>query len=365
MRSMIFVATSMMLAGTAANAQLVAVTTDNTARVQLTLPSPPQLYSGTNISGIATDSKGSGGKYFSTSSIDYDIGEIDFKNGNVASGRYDYLTSATNIDITFKNGSTKSVRPSIESVIIPEGLGLYIADTSACVGDRFTGCPESATAAGFDHLISSSTGIGGTLAGASFAYRIRSNGEVVYELTGSLSLAFNPFTRRNEIVTHLDDASAELLNFTKVTPDGSATAIGYAWEATPKTIYAPLSQGLLDPGENWTFSYETVVSTYSQVRCATRTPECLVAYAAFGDPTGRRVITGLAVPFEASAVVPDLIPSVTVGTFGFKFPTYDPATGRLTLAAAAVPEPASWALMIAGFGMTGAALRRRSARSMA
>ena len=27
--------------------------------------------------------------------------------------------------------------------------------------------------------------------------------------------------------------------------------------------------------------------------------------------------------------------------------------------AAAVPEPASWAMMIAGFGLTGAALRRR------
>ena len=30
---------------------------------------------------------------------------------------------------------------------------------------------------------------------------------------------------------------------------------------------------------------------------------------------------------------------------------------------AAVPEPASWALMIAGFGLTGAALRRRRYRT--
>lgn len=36
-------------------------------------------------------------------------------------------------------------------------------------------------------------------------------------------------------------------------------------------------------------------------------------------------------------------------------------TGSITFKLAAVPEPASWALMIMGFGAVGAALRRRSA----
>jgi PEP-CTERM motif len=35
------------------------------------------------------------------------------------------------------------------------------------------------------------------------------------------------------------------------------------------------------------------------------------------------------------------------------------AEGDLTFTAVAVPEPASWALMLAGFGLAGAALRRR------
>lgn len=37
---------------------------------------------------------------------------------------------------------------------------------------------------------------------------------------------------------------------------------------------------------------------------------------------------------------------------------------RANLAAAAVPEPASWALMIGGFALAGGALRRRTARLM-
>jgi hypothetical protein len=34
--------------------------------------------------------------------------------------------------------------------------------------------------------------------------------------------------------------------------------------------------------------------------------------------------------------------------------------GQVTVPAAAVPEPASWALMLGGFGLLGATVRRRS-----
>lgn len=58
--------------------------------------------------------------------------------------------------------------------------------------------------------------------------------------------------------------------------------------------------------------------------------------------------------------------AVKVG-YGVTAPFGDAASprafnGTLTYAAAVVPEPASWALMIAGFGLVGAAMRRRSVR---
>ena len=45
--------------------------------------------------------------------------------------------------------------------------------------------------------------------------------------------------------------------------------------------------------------------------------------------------------------------------------TYAPVKITVDSVAAAVPEPAAWALMIGGFGMAGAMFRRRRALSVA
>ena len=52
--------------------------------------------------------------------------------------------------------------------------------------------------------------------------------------------------------------------------------------------------------------------------------------------------------------------SVLAGdTYGFYVNSTDSILGTGTLSIGAVPEPATWALMIGGFGMTGFAMRRR------
>jgi hypothetical protein len=54
-------------------------------------------------------------------------------------------------------------------------------------------------------------------------------------------------------------------------------------------------------------------------------------------------------------------PSIGFGVFSTgPVSAYDPRSGVQVIATAgAVPEPASWAMLIAGFGLTGAAMRRR------
>jgi hypothetical protein len=70
----------------------------------------------------------------------------------------------------------------------------------------------------------------------------------------------------------------------------------------------------------------------------------------------------------------DILGSEAIAVDGRSFYSVDLQSGALTLLgtadrsiyglafAAAVPEPSSWAMMIAGFGLVGAAFRRRSAR---
>jgi hypothetical protein len=54
--------------------------------------------------------------------------------------------------------------------------------------------------------------------------------------------------------------------------------------------------------------------------------------------------------------------TVTAGdSYGFYVRTTDGALGRGALTVGAVPEPASWAMLIAGFGLVGAVARRRRA----
>jgi len=52
-------------------------------------------------------------------------------------------------------------------------------------------------------------------------------------------------------------------------------------------------------------------------------------------------------------------------SWGFYVNTTDSFGGRGALSISTVPEPHSWALLIAGFGLTGAALRRRRAAAAA
>jgi hypothetical protein len=59
---------------------------------------------------------------------------------------------------------------------------------------------------------------------------------------------------------------------------------------------------------------------------------------------------------------PSSSPTFKTGTFSLTRRGLGVGTGVLTIAgqAPAIPEPASWALMIAGFGLVGSALRRRA-----
>ena len=81
-------------------------------------------------------------------------------------------------------------------------------------------------------------------------------------------------------------------------------------------------------------------------KAKSRTFKGVVSYTLFG---------GVSVPFELDAGASvNRDAAFGTGTPGFAFAYLDP-----TVTIGGVPEPASWAMMIAGFGLVGAAARRR------
>jgi hypothetical protein len=108
------------------------------------------------------------------------------------------------------------------------------------------------------------------------------------------------------------------------------------------------------------FSLSNVAGTLGGQPATIDTLE-LFADASFG---GLSLISGQTVFFSQGPQLytgPDATPTFRTGVFTLARVTSDfSGDGTLTVTNA-VPEPASWAMMIAGFGLVGAAMRRRAA----
>lgn len=303
---------------------------------------------------------GSGSSFQSTSRVDPDA--IYFKNANAAAGELVTVDSYTVVDIGFRNDGTTAVRPTLESTILPAGVGLYVgpnclADVASC--GPGTTMPQSRPFDYFGPAVAGSNEI----AGASFDFRIRSGSTVLYELTGSLGYVLDPNTGMKSLVTDLDAAAKALLGFDKVSPEGSATEFGYQWQATPITVLFP-DGFLLDPGAESSLTYETRVVSYSFATCTTLlTGVCLNSYSAFGDPIGKGSSQPSFAPnmLRAAVSADESANALSFDEFRFGIPTFQ--NGTLTfqpiLGNAAVPEPTAWSMLIVGFGVVGGALRRR------
>lgn len=313
---------------------------------------------------------GSGASYASTS--DVGPGVIYFKNGNASTGQFTRSISTTLVDITFANDGTETVTPRLTSQIIPAGFGMFVGlascpnDPTACNPvDPLPGSPPR----NFNSFAPSGQGPedpSNVLSSASFTFRIYANDFVAYELTGDMALIYGGGTGPNTIVTNIAQAQSALTDFTQQSPEGSEDFIGFTWGAT--TINVNFAPGtLLDPGESATLRYETIVETYSRTNCLGGSRSaCLVSYGSFGDPVGRAppgqigLDNKLAFGSFTLEAAPGTDPTgILFDEFTFQTPVF--RNGRLiyVLENTAVPEPGSWAMLIAGFGIVGASMRRR------
>lgn len=134
--------------------------------------------------------------------------------------------------------------------------------------------------------------------------------------------------------------------FNNLTSYRDAAQIGLDWDATGISVLL----GSLAPGASTTVTYSSVTYLNSYGICSNFN-RCDGVQVAFGDPRNNGGIIG-------ARTVQDAVVKQPVGFVLNR--GFDMAQLKLDVVQlAAVPEPASWALMLLGFGATGAALRRQ------
>ena len=297
-----------------------------------------------------------GAHFTSTTSIT--SSEISFESGNVAVATSDiFAQSISRIDLTINNPADGPIQPTIHSQITPAGFGFYLGDNTggACFNSP-AGCGQTHTLDTFQSLASTNPpGSTSFLGSVTVDFRILQDGDVqVADFSGSLGIGLNA-----DGVTMTQDTTglSSLTGFTgPLTQFGNPnSAWGFAWDATDVIKTLP---DLIPAFGSSTLSYIVTVTSESAANCLADNV-CLVAYAGMGDPIGRG----------------GDISSAARGVFNFSDPTFNfingvnfspftlsanvDANGDIMLAPSGVPEPATWMMSILGFGLLGAAARRR------
>nr|WP_239018212.1 PEPxxWA-CTERM sorting domain-containing protein [Sphingomonas flavalba] len=347
------------------SAQVTGVVTEASATLQFrpNVNGDPDIrqYTGHKIGEQSGDlGFGSGASFASTANVG--VGVVEFQNGNAAGGAYTYATSRTVIDVSFTNDGSIAVRPELHSTITPAGLGLYVG--AGCLQDLNSCGPGFSFPGDFrmfqDFSVDGRDPVGDVLAGASFSFRITGGGSTIYKLTGSVALVHDAASGTNILVSDLDAAALALSGFQMTSTPGSDNSFGFAWDTTDILVAFPDSV-LLQPGQSSTFTYETEVASFSRSQCYEQlTAACIIAYSSFGDPIGRGGGTNPALLRGFGTLDAATDGSLAFDSFTFQLPSFKNGVLSYQLATG-VPEPATWAMLIAGFGLVGAMRRRRAA----
>jgi len=279
-------------------------------------------------------------------------GYAEFESGVAVGGPTWSATSTSGLDITIANDGAGTLNVDrFGSTISDAGMGFYLQDRDggAFGNNVFTGYGQTQTDLTFQSLYDLGVVGNGVFARSDFTFDVTSGESVLYTLSGYIAMGFEDGVLKQYY--GLGDAAGVL--------DGFETEFDnpYAWafKWAPTDFDFAVGQSLGEE-QSLTLQYRTTVSSWTSPVCFDEVT-CLVAYSGFGDPIGRG--GGISFARGARKVNPvDICPDDQICGINFR-PTQisrfevNPDLGP------GVPEPGTWALMILGFGLSGAALRRR------
>lgn len=354
--------------GAAASAQISNITTGKDA--DLTIGGVPQAL-GTPVPSpyyVSQPSSRYGAGYAAYSNVSG--GSIFFEAGSMSAGHRNSSVSTVEVSFDVTNTDPAGTITSLQSTIFESTFGFHVSDFSApfvrdgefvegCSGVVLPSCGIATEGPGFSGF----TAFGDAtppqeLAYAGFKFEILQDGATVNEVSGSLTMV-----NTGGVISFLAGAgNASLpgqLNDFGLEEDNNYAHI-FGWDRTN------FSADLLNPlglNESSTITYRITTETWNRATAfGAPTNNMIIAFACFADPLGRGGT-------RMAAIIPLGDPSDDTcddfGELGGESPkvyTLNVPTvkdGQIVFTAPGVPEPDTWAMLIAGFGLVGLSMRRR------
>lgn len=339
--------------------------TEAITKLRSQLPAAPVIDGPSSL--YLNDSRGQGTGY--SAFTDTDSHYIYFESGSMSAGAGNASRSVTQVDIDLTADSSTGPIDRLVSSVFGSAFGFYIADFGAgepvCAGITLPTCGVASSGAGFGELFNLAA-VGSSIATASIAFDVLLDGVAVRSIAGSITMIASGtgnVTFVEDFGTGAESLGSVLTNFRFDGIDNYA--YGYIWDDTDFTALFP---NALEVGDSGTVTYRITTETMSLADARIPSSNAVVAYSCFPDPLGRgggnNSMGMMGRMFDSSVgnESDDTCDDFSSGKRKYALALPSVQDGAVVFERgnpSAVPEPASWAMLITGFGLVGAAVRRR------
>lgn len=316
------------------------------------------------------DTSGRGAGFAALADIEAE--SIFFQSASMSGNERNSSSSLTEVQIDFTGDTPGGEVDRLVSVVFGSSFGFYVGDFGGggCTGANLPGCEITDNGIGFSGVLLGINPVRDGLAGTSISFEVLLDGNLVRSLNGSITMIRdgNGSIAFVEDFGSGDDALGNALIGFGLS-ESNNYAHFYSWDQTNLTTMFDDPIGFEESG---TVTFRVRSETWVQTR--SNDTNGVVAFGCISDPLGRggrsAGVSGLRaqsfdLPRQFETICDDYVDEAGQPETVYEVDLPRIEDGAIVFTPGAVPEPATWAMLIAGFGLVGTAARRRARAAQA